>query len=128
MNLKHTPELAIKSVSTSSGSSRKITIKFLPPFQPDLYLGILTLVENDQISGYSGKLSPGSQTQAGNGTIQVNHAKFQTIWDFISHTQLFLLISYDADDDTVNDLEISSTQPLVKANLTSVESQVESPA
>jgi hypothetical protein len=111
MTIQQTPDLKIKSASNSPGPPRKITFKFVSPYQPLLYLGILTLVENTQITGYSGSLNPGNPNQAGNGTIQVNHAKFDAFWNFLSQPQLELVITYDDTNFTVIDMELTSNQP-----------------
>ena len=110
MAIQQTPDLRIKSASISSGPPRKITFKFVSPFQATLYLGILTLVENPQINGFGGSLNPGSPTQAGNGTIQVNPDKFGAFWNFLNHTPLTLVITYDDTNFTVTDMTLSSSQ------------------
>jgi hypothetical protein len=113
MAIQQTPDLRIKSVSVSPGPPRKITLRFFSPFQATLYLGILTLVENPQINGFGGSLNPGNPNQAGNGTIQVNPDKFEAFWNFLNHTQLTLVITYDDTNFTVTDMDLASSQPPV---------------
>jgi hypothetical protein len=106
-----TPAMPVSSKKILS--SHVIKAKLASPFLPAVFLADVTIAEATSITGVTGTMNPGTDSQHG-GTVSllVSSAVYSNLADFMTnHTGLVLTICYDDTTLIPNDVSCGTTQP-----------------
>jgi len=112
--------LQTSKVTFDPGAPRIIVFQFKKPFVAPIYLSVLTLIENPNLTGISGAIIPGDSTNPGTCDLQMPTALFTSCWDYAhTHAKPNVTLTYNDTNFNVTDVQLTpaSAAPVVNAVL-----------